>query len=160
MRQRPHEIQQLRLPRLWIELDRWLRGSARPRNSSRTSGSCSETERSPAGPRHGGGKHPRLLDAKAEIIAQQLQHRLKWRCPAVSQHACLEDADAFSSAIFGKLETQSALADAGLADDTDYAALALDRIFEFLRRAENSSVRPVSGLNRRPLRKTPLEGAC
>ena len=49
----------------------------------------------------------------------------------MSQDTRLKDADTFSAATFGKLETKTALANASLTDDTDYTTITLDRIFEF-----------------------------
>jgi len=49
------------------------------------------------------------------------------------QHARLKDPDAFSTTAFSKLETQTALADSSLTDDTDNATISLHRIFEFRR---------------------------
>jgi hypothetical protein len=51
----------------------------------------------------------------------------------VRQHTSLKDPDAFSTTALGKLETQTALADASLTDDTDNATISLNRIFEFRR---------------------------
>jgi hypothetical protein len=47
------------------------------------------------------------------------------------QDTRLKDSDTFSTAIFGKLETETALANASLADNSYYTTFTLDCIFEF-----------------------------
>ena len=130
-----NKIEQLRLSRFRVELDRRLavgrqdpetptartivareliRADNRSRTRCRANISC-------------------FFGANAKIVAQQLQHRLKRRCLAVSQDTRLKDANALSTATFGKLKAETALADASLTDDADYATVALHCIFEFSR---------------------------
>jgi ribose 1,5-bisphosphokinase PhnN len=71
-----------------------------------------------------------LLDAKAEIIAQQFQHRLERRRLAMRQHPGLEHPDALAAAAFGEFEAEPALADAGLADHADDAPAPVPRHLE------------------------------
>ncbi len=49
----------------------------------------------------------------------------------MGQDTGLKDADTLLTTTFGKLETEAALANAGLADDTDNTTITLDCIFEF-----------------------------
>ena len=49
----------------------------------------------------------------------------------MSQDTRFRDADTFSAAIFGKLETETTFANASLADDTNYTTITLDGVFEF-----------------------------
>ena len=51
----------------------------------------------------------------------------------MSQDASLIDADILLTAAFGKLETETALANARLTDDAHDATVSLDGIFEFKR---------------------------
>ena len=46
----------------------------------------------------------------------------------MGEHTSFIDADALPPAILGEFKTEATLADPGLADDTDHAAIALDRI--------------------------------
>ena len=49
----------------------------------------------------------------------------------MSQDTRLKDADTLLTAIFGKFETEAALANTGLADHAYYATFTPDGIFEF-----------------------------
>ena len=49
----------------------------------------------------------------------------------MSQDTRLIDADILLTATFGKLETETALTNARLADDTHNTTISLHRIFEF-----------------------------
>src|ERR1700676_1016488 len=72
-----------------------------------------------------------ILDPNAEDVAQQFQHGLEGRSPAVGQHASFVDTNAFSPAIFGKFKAKAALSDAGLSDNANHSTIALYGICEF-----------------------------
>ena len=75
-----------------------------------------------------------LLEAKAKIIAQQLQNGLKGRCAAVSKYPRLKDADSSPPAILGEFVAEATFANASLSYDAYDMPFASDGIFELLKK--------------------------
>src|SRR5665213_1642438 len=132
MYERSHQIEQLYLQRSGVELWRGVlripQAEEFQQEKQRLLGGRNRLEPGD----HTVARHlDGVLDPNGKNIAQQFQHRLKRGGLRVRQHASLVNANPLPPTLLGELKTQTALADAGVANDSDHPAITPGGICQF-----------------------------